>query len=333
MSLENVYCVCKVCVTDPKECELQQQLTEHAVAVEILLPRSSIVEVHLYNESSQSSNLVMSCHLNLLIYHSRVVKREVQRQSLARNIIRTLTFRGLAIRHNDLKRLINWCYAGQLREPVMFLRDNLERLWNLASGLEMPSFANYCMTSIMTKYAYHFKEDIRNFCGPDAKLPEHDGYLYDGPLAFRAVPIFEHWVLSRPKLNIAKWWLNTRQDWMIKIPVRPLIFFDLPGLFDWSSSLANVQCDSNLQQIDVCRKLRENEDDAPDKNYTVDFDLKKCMATKEFEKFEESLRLAHKSIETSMRDIQSQQGSRKRARESEENEASSEVVKRRSKQQ
>ncbi|KAK6069149.1 hypothetical protein SCUP515_09193 [Seiridium cupressi] len=222
----------------------------------------------------------------------------------------------------------------------------------------------------MTKYAYHFKEEIRDFCGPDAKLPEHDGYLHDGPLyvfqnnrsiarrgkllyfmetflqhrgplnklhetsssnkqwemqhelnwykAFREVPIFEHWVLSRPKLNIAKWWLNTRQDWMIKIP---------------PSSFESVKCHPNIQQIDVCRKLREKEDDAPDKNYTVDFDLKKCMATKEFEKFEESLRLAHKSIETSMRDIQSQQGSRKRARESEENEASSEVVKRRSKQQ
>ncbi|KAM0814653.1 hypothetical protein AB5N19_00443 [Seiridium cardinale] len=215
------------------------------------------------------------------------------------------------------------------------------------------------MTSIMIKYAYHFKEDIRDFCGPDAKLPEHDGYLHDGPLymfqnnrsiarrgkllyfmetllqhrgplnklhetpssnkqwemqhelnwyrAFREVPIFEHWVLYRPKLNIAKWWLNTRQDRMIKTPINPFAPFGLVGLFDWSSSLKNVQCSPNIQQIDVCRKLRENEDDAPDKNYTVDIDLKKCIATKEFEKFEESLRLAHMFIETSMRNIQSQQ--------------------------
>ncbi|KAK9782092.1 hypothetical protein SCARD494_13882 [Seiridium cardinale] len=117
----------------------------------------------------------------------------------------------------------------------------------------------------MTKYAYHFKEDIRDFCGPDAKLPEHDGPLYmfqnnrsiarRGKLfnkqwemqhelnwyrAFREVPIFEHWVLYRPKLNIAKWWLNTRQDWMIKTPINPFAPFGLVGLFDWSSSLKNV---------------------------------------------------------------------------------------------
>ncbi|KAK9778383.1 hypothetical protein SCAR479_04785 [Seiridium cardinale] len=258
------------------------------------------------------------------------------------------------------KSFLIGCYAGQLRESAIFLGNNLERLWNLATDLEMPSFANHRMTSIMTKYAYHFKEDIRDFCGPDAKLPEHDGPLYmfqnnrsiarrgkllyfmetllqhRGPLnklhetpssnkqwemqhelnwyrAFREVPIFEHWVLYRPKLNIAEWWLNTRQDWMIKTPINPFAPFGL--------------------QIDVCRKLRENEDDAPDKNYTVDIDLKKCIATKEFEKFEESLRLAHMFIETSMRNIRSQPVSRKRARESEENEASSEVVERRSKQQ
>ncbi|KAK9778382.1 hypothetical protein SCAR479_04784 [Seiridium cardinale] len=153
----NKYCVCSACRGKGGTCESLKAYDEHVKTVGSLILHDSQSVALRISEWSTGVSTELSCPLILIAYFSRVIDREVQKQLAQKKTIAILKFRDKKLFGDDFKKMITWCYTGQIQShsPVDIYNGNiLERLWNLAADLEMPEFANYCMRGLMSKYTH-----------------------------------------------------------------------------------------------------------------------------------------------------------------------------------
>ncbi|KAK6069148.1 hypothetical protein SCUP515_09192 [Seiridium cupressi] len=146
----NWFCVCSACRGEATECVSLKALHQHTLLVcQLLATDPSTTAVYDHDQ------FLGHCHTILLAFFSNVLGREIQSTIIQGNRVKEIHLTNHDDHNNEMKISMRWMYTGCIhfdRENYQFKGTNLERLWLLATDLEMPEYANCLMRMIIGKY-------------------------------------------------------------------------------------------------------------------------------------------------------------------------------------